>query len=49
MIDLDVPVMKDGRTIREVYGKGYKFIRCEKCNQECTGTWNGLCVECMPK
>ena len=36
--------------MRQLYTRGdknYKFLICSKCNQECTGTWNDMCVDCI--
>lgn len=36
MIDLDEIITKDGKSLRQLYSEGHKFLRCKKCNQECT-------------
>lgn len=36
--------------MREQYTRGdknHKFLICGKCNQESTGTWNNMCVDCI--
>ena len=37
--------------IRELYNQGdkHEFLVCEKCHQECTGIWKGICIDCMRK
>ena len=37
--------------IKKLYSLGGKneFLVCERCHQECTGTWKGICVDCMRK
>ena len=37
--------------IRELYNLGgkHQFLVCERCHQECTGTWEGICIDCMRK
>ena len=35
--------------VRAWYGANHVFMRCKNCNKETTGTWRGLCYECMRK
>jgi hypothetical protein len=37
--------------IRELYNRGgkHEYLVCERCHQECTGTWKGICIDCMRK
>ena len=44
MLDL---ISEEIRQLYTIGDKNYKFLICSKCNQEFTGTWNDICVDCI--